>query len=107
LAGIASQQPYAVGRYFSLLVSENVELTQVFIDYVDRQIPNRRGVELLARFRDQKILLARNKAWTPTLTRALSAGGTFVAVGAAHLGGKYGLLPMLQRKGFKITRIPL
>ncbi|MFT5006483.1 MAG: hypothetical protein ACI8YI_002108, partial [Paracoccaceae bacterium] len=28
-------------------------------------------------------------------------------VGAAHLGGRYGLLPMLQRKGYKITRVSI
>ncbi len=91
----------------SLLASENIVLAQVFSDYVDQQLPNPRGVRLLAEFRDQKILYARNKAWMPTLTKALNAGGTFVAVGAAHLGGRYGILPMLQRQGFKITRIPL
>lgn len=90
-----------------LLASENIVLTYVFEDYIARSNPNQRGVRLRKDFLDKKILYARNKAWMPALTRALDAGGAFVAVGAAHLGGRYGLLPMLQQKGYKISRIPL
>lgn len=90
-----------------LLASENVVLAQVFVDYVNQQLPNQRGVRLRSDFRNQKILLARNKAWMPALTQALNSGRAFIAVGAAHLGGRNGILPMLQRKGYKITRIPL
>ncbi len=90
-----------------LLASENIVLAQVFQEYMDRSNPNQRGVKLRSDFWAKKILLARNKAWMPALTQAMNAGGSFVAVGAAHLGGRYGIMPMLQRKGYKITRIPL
>jgi len=90
-----------------LLASENIVLAMLFADYIDKQHTSARGADLRKKFLDQKLLGARNKAWMPALTKAFNAGGAFVAVGAAHLGGSYGLLPMLQRSGYKITRIPL
>ncbi|MDA0222756.1 MAG: TraB/GumN family protein [Proteobacteria bacterium] len=90
-----------------LLASENTVLAMLFADYVDMQQTNPRGAALRKKFTDQKILGARNRAWMPALKQAFNAGGAFVAVGAAHLGGSYGLLPMLQESGYKITRISL
>lgn len=98
----------AVGKaVIELLASENVVLAMLFETHVQMQYLDPRGVKLRDDFTNQKILGARNRAWMPALTRALSQGNAFVAVGAAHLGGNYGILPMLQRKGYKITRIAL
>jgi uncharacterized protein YbaP (TraB family) len=90
-----------------LLAAEEIVLAQRFDEWVESQYLDTNGIRLRADFRDRKILLARNQAWMPTLTAAFNAGGAFVAVGAAHLNGRYGLLAMLQKKGFKITRIAL
>ncbi|MFT4715313.1 MAG: hypothetical protein ACI9ZD_000843 [Paracoccaceae bacterium] len=90
-----------------MLGNEDIVLTYVFEDYISQSNPHQRGVQLRRDFTDKKILFARNKAWMPALTKAFNAGGSFVAVGAAHLGGRYGLLPMLQRKGYKITRVSI
>ena len=90
-----------------LLASEEIVLATLFRDWVDQQYLDANGVRLRAAFREQKIVLARNQAWMPTLTTAFNTGGAFVAVGAAHLNGRYGLLEMLRRKGFTITRVAL
>ena len=51
------------------------------------------------------LLFGRNRTWMSTLSRELARGGVFVAVGAAHYVGDEGLLMLLQRAGFTVTRV--
>jgi hypothetical protein len=46
----------------------------------------------------------RNRAWIKKLTPLLEQGGVFVAVGAGHFAGDQGLLVLLRRAGFEVTR---
>ena len=55
--------------------------------------------------RFELMLFGRNRAWMDMLTRELQGGGVFVAVGAAHYVGEDGLLELLRRAGFRITRV--
>lgn len=55
-------------------------------------------------FLDQ-ILVGRNRAWMDDLTAALEAGNAFVAVGALHLPGEEGLVELLRRDGWTLTRL--
>jgi uncharacterized protein YbaP (TraB family) len=50
------------------------------------------------------LLFRRNRLWIPRLQHLLPQGGTFVAVGAAHLFGEQGLIAMLRARGWKVTR---
>ena len=36
--------------------------------------------------------------------REMDKGKVFMAVGAAHLGGEQGLLPLFKKAGYKVTR---
>ncbi|MEO0939064.1 MAG: TraB/GumN family protein [Pseudomonadota bacterium] len=49
-----------------------------------------------------QLLYTRNENWMPALLEA--RGTTVVAVGAGHLGGTGGLLDLLDRAGFTLTR---
>ncbi|MEM6385906.1 MAG: TraB/GumN family protein [Pseudomonadota bacterium] len=49
----------------------------------------------------------RNERFFEELVPELNAGGVFVAVGAAHLPGANGLVAMLRRSGYTVTRISL
>lgn len=54
-----------------------------------------------------KFLDERNIRWIPTIESTVAANPTFIAVGAAHLGGKNGVVSLLRAKGYKLTPIRL
>lgn len=49
----------------------------------------------------------RNAAWLPKLRGYFDQGGAVVLVGAGHLGGRNGLMAMLEHVAYKVTRIEL
>ena len=55
---------------------------------------------------DMRVLLgARNERWVPFLEKLAAEGGGFVAVGAAHLPGKDGLVALMRARGYRVTRV--
>lgn len=63
--------------------------------------------EILAeytRFEDL-LITQRNLGWMDPILSAAEVGPVFVAVGALHMPGENGLLRLLERDGFEITRI--
>ena len=52
-----------------------------------------------------KMLDVRNQRWIPKIEKAIAAKPTFIAVGAAHLGGKNGVVSLLRAKGYKLKPI--
>jgi uncharacterized protein YbaP (TraB family) len=53
-----------------------------------------------------RIVDARNRNWIPKIERALHSGHTyFVVVGAAHMGGRNGLLALLRDRGYRIEQL--
>jgi uncharacterized protein YbaP (TraB family) len=49
----------------------------------------------------------RNKNWIPKIKNYISQGKTFIAVGAAHLGGENGVIRLLEKEGFTVTPVKL
>lgn len=58
---------------------------------------------------NNKAHIERNKSWVPKLVPELQEGNVFIVVGAAHLfmGGHYGLVPELRKRGFMVTPVEL
>jgi hypothetical protein len=53
------------------------------------------------------LFTSRNRRWAVRIAQELRAGRRpFVAVGAAHMAGADGLVAMLQRAGYSVTRLP-
>ena len=52
-----------------------------------------------------RLLTRRNRLMTERMQAALEAGSAFIAVGALHLPGEEGILALLERRGFEITRV--
>jgi len=54
---------------------------------------------------EEELVYARNARWIPALEKLFAKGDVFVAVGAGHLPGERGVLALLARRGYSITRI--
>lgn len=50
-------------------------------------------------------LTNRNESWIPVIEKQIKIQPTFIAVGAAHLGGSNGVLNLLKQKGYTITPV--
>ena len=63
--------------------------------------------EILTEFArlEDVILSKRNQSWMDHILPAAKEGPVFVAVGALHLPGEQGVLRLLEREGFTITRV--
>jgi uncharacterized protein YbaP (TraB family) len=52
------------------------------------------------------LIYKRNESWIPKLEALLKGpGDALVVVGAAHLGGKRGVLELLRAKGYTIEQL--
>ncbi len=52
------------------------------------------------------LLINRNNSWIPVIDRNLQEGkSTFIAVGAGHLPGTYGVIHLLREKGYTLKPI--
>jgi len=52
-----------------------------------------------------RMINVRNRLMATRMAARLRAGGAFVAVGSAHLPGRKGVLSLLARQGYRISRI--
>lgn len=55
---------------------------------------------------EDAMLHKRNKRWIPMIERSARENPTFVAVGAAHLGGPDGIVNLLKERGFTLRAVP-
>jgi hypothetical protein len=53
----------------------------------------------------EKLLFSRNKKWVPILDKLVKENATFIAVGAAHLGGETGMINQLRKFGYQVKSI--
>jgi uncharacterized protein YbaP (TraB family) len=67
---------------------------ELLYDYVQKQGSDGTDEEVL--------LVNRNKNWIPKLKKLMQDKSSFIAVGAAHLGGKTGVLALLRAEGYTI-----
>ncbi len=56
------------------------------------------------RFR-QRLIFDRNATMVARMQPFLARGNAFVAIGAAHLPGEAGVLDLLERQGYRVTRV--
>ncbi|HCE72266.1 TraB/GumN family protein [Ruegeria pomeroyi] len=87
--------------YFEQRLAEAM-LIESWTLYRDLKISRSEVTRLLRQF-DAHILDRRNRAWMPVIL-ASDAPVLVVAVGAAHLPGKTGILNLLKRQGYSLSR---
>lgn len=61
--------------------------------------------ESLEPHRFHEILTRRNRIMVASITEYIAQAPTFVAVGAGHLGGEYGVIALLRDRGYKVTPV--
>jgi len=54
---------------------------------------------------DEVMLFKRNKAWIDRIAKVIKQKPTFIAVGAAHLGGEKGVIALLRKEGYMVKAI--
>lgn len=65
----------------------------------------REGVDEMANEIIEKVAYERNRRWMNTITEIIPREGMLVAVGAAHLVGKDGLIELLRRDGYTVEPV--
>ena len=53
----------------------------------------------------KRLLDDRNVTWVPKIERLMKTKPTFIADGAAHLGGEKGLVRLLRARGYYVRPI--
>ncbi len=54
---------------------------------------------------DEVLLFKRNNAWIGRIAKIIRSKPTFIAVGAAHLGGERGVIALLRKQGYQLRPI--
>lgn len=54
---------------------------------------------------NRRLLYDRNHRWIASITALMREGPVFIAVGAGHLPGRYGILKMIEDEGFTVERV--
>ena len=54
---------------------------------------------------DEVMLFKRNNAWIGRISKIIRQKPTFIAVGAAHLGGERGVIALLRQQGYQLRPI--
>ncbi len=62
------------------------------------------GEEMLT-LKQSDFLEKRNHTWIPKIIEMLHENKCFIAVGAGHLGGKDGIIRLLQKEGYTLTPV--
>ncbi len=92
-------------RYFAEDVGRLWEMSRLALADVPGLDPAE-GARLFAQMQDG-LLDGRNRKWMPVIFDAAAANDDVViAVGAAHLIGKVGILQLLEDDGWVLTRVP-
>jgi uncharacterized protein YbaP (TraB family) len=60
--------------------------------------------ESMLKFEDE-LLIQRNKNWIPIIEKHILKKSLFIAVGAMHLPGEYGLINLLKQNGYSLTPV--
>lgn len=84
-------------KMYAIYLQQNVDAMFQFIDEDKSSMMDAQN----------ELLDNRNQKWIPKIETLIKSKRTFIAVGAGHLGGKNGVLRLLEKKGYKLTPIHL
>lgn len=76
---------------------KNEDINSLYIDITDEKVMNKKT--------KYEIIDKRNIDWISKITALMKKESVFVAVGAAHLPGEFGVLHLLKKAGYKVSPI--
>ncbi|SPH24742.1 hypothetical protein DEA8626_03780 [Defluviimonas aquaemixtae] len=87
---------------------EDVRATWELGRFTAYELPGKTADEVDAELAlmEDLLMVRRNRSWIPAIEKALAEGPVFAAFGALHLSGEDGVLALLEREGFTLTRLP-
>jgi uncharacterized protein YbaP (TraB family) len=90
------------------LTKDNSEFNKLLDTYLKKDI-NQLGTLMnnaeLSSESYSNLIVKRNQKWIPIISELIQTNPTFIAVGAAHLPGKEGVLNLLKEAGYTIISI--
>lgn len=90
------------------LTTDNSEFNKLLDTYLKKDINQldtlMNNADLSPQFYSN-FIVKRNQKWIPIISELIQKKSTFIAVGAAHLPGREGVLNLLKEAGYEITPI--
>lgn len=104
------ENAYSNDEMLALLEESTPEETVELVDaYKKENIEAMYAFSTDKRFTSEKtkkqILDNRNLNWVKQMPELLKQNGIFIAVGAAHLGGEYGVINLLRKEGYTVKPV--
>ena len=104
------ENAYSNDEMLALLEESTPEETIELVDaYKKENIEAMYAFSTDKRFTSEKtkkqILDNRNLNWVKQMPELLKQNGVFIAVGAAHLGGEYGVINLLRKEGYTVKPV--
>lgn len=86
------------------------DMDKIFQKYADQDLD---GMYQLSKNEEDEIMKEfnlllidqRNKNWIPEIEKLIREKSTFIAVGAGHLAGEKGVIPLLRKAGYTLTPV--
>ena len=86
-------------------LAEDLDGILALQDPLDETTPE--AVRAAQRALMERVLFGRNPGMAARAAPLIDAGGAFIALGALHLHGPRGVLAALEKRGYRVTRVPL
>ncbi|MCV2485442.1 TraB/GumN family protein [Flavobacterium sp. SH_e] len=104
------ENAYSNDEMLTLLEESTAEETVELVDaYKNENIEAMYAVSTDKRFTSEKtkkqILDNRNLNWVKQIPELIKQNSVFIAVGAAHLGGEYGVINLLRKEGYTVKPV--
>ena len=101
---VALKGTHRVRQYYEYMVRLYLDRDLAGIMRVTGEFSAGLDPELRKAF-EEKLIYKRNEIMVRRMQKRIREGRAFVAVGAAHLPGHRGMLYLLEKRGFKVTRV--
>ena len=88
-------------------LNEYMELVDIYKNQdIQKMLDISKEDDFMIEYEDE-LLITRNKNWIPVIEKLVNKKSTFIAVGAMHLSGEFGVLNLLKANGYIIKLVKI